>query len=288
MEFKILDFVSLNDKLTQSLTDLACNDEISILRLSEKLFHGNSACLSGKSPVMKLAATLKAAEKTYQLYQEKGICDDIFKATFSDIKIWCENCGNKGLENTAWLKNHICFELFRIGRLQFQMFTCNNPTLNYTKLPIKRNEKAVYIHIPQGEKLNYDDCVDSILKANCFFKKYFPDYHYNYYFCESWLLFENNRQFMRKDSNIVRFMSLFDIQYSVTDEAQAFERIFNVDINFKSFVYKLCKNKRKSDIKLLPESTSLQKSAKSYLLSGNKLGVGIATIEKDKFGNAGL
>lgn len=282
MNFKLLDYISLDDALVKKLTDLADKDEVSILRLSERLFEGNTVCLSGKSPLIKLAVTLKATEKTHMLYKKHGICDDIFRATFSDIAVWCENCGNIGLENVNWLKNHICFELFRLGRLQFQMFTCSNPTLNYSKLPFSINENAVYIHIPQGEKLDYFECVKSIKAADAFFKKYFLDFLYNYYFCESWLLFENNRQFMNENSNIIKFMSLFDIHYSAFDESQAFERIFNTDIKFNSIIYRLNKAKRKSDISCLTQSTSLQKAAKNYLLAGGRLGVGIATIPKNK------
>lgn len=283
MDFELLEFLSLNDKLTINLTDLALKDEVGILRLSEKFYNGNASCLIGKSPLMRLAVILKSAEKTRLKYKQKGISDDIFKSTFGDIKIWCENCGNRGLENSNWLKNHINFELFRLGRLQFQLFICSNPALNYSKLPLRYGEKAVYIHIPQGEKLDYNECINSIKTADDFFKKYFPDYNYKYYFCESWLIFENNREFMAENSNIVKFMSLFDIHYSVNAEAQAFERIFGKSINFNSLSYKLNKNKRKSDINSLSEFTSLQKSAKQYLLSGKKLGIGIGTIEKGKY-----
>lgn len=283
MNFELLEFLSLDEKLVENLTDLAEKDEVGILRLSEKFFYGDTLCLAGKSPLMKLAVTLKAAEKTYLCYKQKGISDNIFKSTFSDIKIWCENCSNRGLENINWIKNHINFELFRLGRLQFQLFTCSNPVLNYSKLPFNYGEKVIYIHIPQGEKLNYDECINSLKTADDFFKKYFPDYNYNYYFCESWLIFENNREFMAENSNILKFMSLFDIHYSINFEEQAFERIFGKEINFNSLLYKLNRNKRKSDINSLTEFTSLQKSAKHYLQSGKKLGIGIGTIPKARY-----
>lgn len=283
MIFELLDSLMLDEKLVLNLTDLAEKDEVGILRLSEKLSVGNTSCLIGKSPLIKLATVLKSAEKTKILYQQKGISEDVFNATFSDIKIWCENCDNRGLENVNWLKNHINFELFRLGRLQFQFYTCSNPTLDYSKLPFNIGEKVIYIHIPQGEKLDFDECIKSISMANDFFSKYFPDYNYKYYFCESWLIFENNKLFMKENSNIIKFMSLFYIHYSVNAESQAFERIFNKQVNFNMLKYKFFKSKRKSDINSLVESTSLQKSAKLYLQSGNKLGVGIGTIPKDRY-----
>lgn len=283
MDFLLLDYITLNEKLANKLTGLSQKDEAGILALSEKVFKGNTCCLNRKSNLIKLAAVLKASEKTYNLYKEKGISDEIYAATFSDITIWCENCGNTGLENVNWIKNHICFELFRLGRLQFQLFTAKSSLLNYSKLPFSKNEKLIYVHIPQGEGLDYNECVNSFRLADSFFKTYFPEYSYNYYFCESWLLFKNNTLFMRKDSNIIKFMSHFDIHYSVFEEAQAFERIFGEKMSLKSILSARNKIIRKSNIVRFPESTSLQKSAKKYLLNGNKLGVGIATMPKNKY-----
>lgn len=282
MNFELFKYISIDSSLRQRLTDLSDKDEHNIQCLSEKFFNGNSSCLRHKKPLIKLAVILKSAEMTYQLYVDKGIGKEIFIDTFDDIRIWCENCGNTGLVNSGWLKNHIAFELFKIGRLQFQMFTCSNTSLNYSQLPLKFNEKAVYIHIPQGEKLDFDECRKSLAQANAFFERYFPEYKFNYYFCESWLLFEDNRLFMNENSNIIKFMSLFDIHYSLKLEAQAFERIFSAGINRTYSIPIIGSNKRKRSIACFPEMTSLQRSAKAYLLEGNRLGVGIGTIPKER------
>ncbi len=197
-----------------------------------------------------------------------------------DIRIWCENCNNAGLNNIDWLQNHIAFKLFRIGRLQFQFFTYENSEASDSLLPFSTGEKLVYIHIPQGEKLTQENCVQSIKSATLFFERHFPEYRYDYYFCESWLLYENNVCFMNERSNIVKFMSLFDIHYSVHDEAQALERIFGAN---KTIIENICDSKsakRADAIRKLPESTSIQKSAKKYLINGNKLGVGVGTIPR--------
>ncbi|MDE5995558.1 MAG: amidohydrolase, partial [Eubacterium sp.] len=181
-----------------------------------------------------------------------------------DIRIWCENNDNIGLKEYNWIKNHLAFELFKIGRLQFQLFKCNNPTLNYKKLPIKYGDKAVYIHIPQGEKLDYDACVASINSAKAFLKEYFPKFKFEYFFCESWLLYDKNKEFMDENSNILKFQSLFNIAYSVQDDKQAIERIFG---------------KKEKDVHCYKQETSLQKSAKEYLQNGGKLGLGIGYIK---------
>ncbi len=283
MNFELLNHIDLNEYLVKEITDLADNDEVGILHCRDLLLNGDLNKLAKKSSVMKLAATLKAAEITHKKYIKKQISDEIFYNTFSDIKIWCENCNNKGLENINWLKNHINFELFKIGRLQYQLFKLNNPRLNYNKLPVSYGENVIYVHIPQGEKLDYNACLNSLSLSDIFFNKYFSEFNYNYYFCESWLLFDGNKFFMDKDSNILKFAGLFNVHYSINDEKQEFERIFGFDKNIRKIERRRRLYKNKSDINRLPEFTSLQKNAKEYLINNGRFGEGIGTIPKSKY-----
>lgn len=283
MNFELLNHIDLNEYLVKEITDLADNDEVGILHCRDLLLNGDLNKLAKKSSVMKLAATLKAAEITHKKYIKKQISDEIFYNTFSDIKIWCENCNNKGLENINWLKNHINFELFKIGRLQYQLFKLNNPRLNYNKLPVSYGENVIYVHIPQGEKLDYNACLNSLSLSNIFFNKYFSEFNYSYYFCESWLLFDGNKFFMDKDSNILKFAGLFNVHYSINDEKQEFERIFGFDKNIRKIESHRRLYKNKSDINRLPEFTSLQKNAKEYLINNGRFGEGIGTIPKSKY-----
>lgn len=233
--------------------------------LSESCVKSGFNILKTKNRFIRLAVILNLAVRVKEKYDEYGIDEKIYYDTMFDIRIWCERCGNRGLENYGWLKNHVSFELFRLGRLQFQLYECKNKTLLYKKLPFGYGEKLVYIHIPEGEKLQKDKCIDAIEKSKEFFGEYFSEYDYGYYFCESWLLFEGNRNFMSQNSNIVNFMSLFNICYSVKVDKQAIERIYG---------------KRRLFIKNYPEDTSLQKQAKAYMKSGNLLGIGIGVIKK--------
>jgi len=207
---------------------------------------------------------LSHPKEFYDFYKSKIISDGVFYDTIKDVAVWCENNSNKGLKNYRWLHNHAAGNLFKIGRLQFQMYKA--PVgLDYTKLPFKRGDNLLYIHIPQGEKLTKESCTDSVRRAEEFFRSHFPNYEYDYFFCESWLLFPDNRSFMANDSNIVKFMDLFTPAYSTENDSQAIERIFG---------------ERKSDINDYGENTSLQKRAKEYMLCGNKLGFGTGYIKK--------
>lgn len=256
----------LDDDLKSRLTLFADNNVDIVLSLAEKCNNGNFSCLKGKDDMLCLAVIVECISHTKKLYQEKGIPEDILFDTLDDIRIWCENNQNKGLSNYNWLKNHMSCELFKIGRLQFQLFHCRNLTLRYSRLPFKYGDRLIYVHIPQGEKLIYGDCVNSLLSAVDFFNKYFPEYDYRYFFCESWLLYEENWQFMDVSSNILQFSSLFDIAYSVKDDSQAIERIFS---------------EKERNIKNYPQKTTLQKNALAFLQSGGKLGVGVGYIDKE-------
>ncbi|MCI8595548.1 MAG: DUF5596 domain-containing protein [Clostridia bacterium] len=277
MRFEVLKYLTLDERLLNKLESLDSKSLNTATRLGKML--AKDKTISAKhSKLIKLAAALKGAEETLLNYENKGISEEIFAATIDDIRIWCENCNNVGLNNIEWIKNHIAFKLFKIGRLQYQFFTYDNPQSDNLRLPFSDGEKLVFIHIPQGEKLTQKDCVQSIKSATEFFNCHFPEYKYEYYFCESWLLYENNVLFMNGQSNIVKFMNLFNIHYSVNDESQALERIFGAD---KARITAICGKStdiRTDAIQQLPELTSLQKSAKKYLLDGNKLGFGVGTI----------
>ena len=260
--------IGLDETVIKDLDVLIKNKNSYINSLADRCINKGFHILKDKSPMMVLAVILNLAVAVKEKYNEFGIDEKIYYDTMSDIKIWCEKTGNKGIKNFGWLKNHVNFELFRLGRLQFQFYPCKNKTLLYNKLPCKFGDNLIYIHIPEGEKLCEDKCKESLLMADKFFGEYFSDYKYNYYFCESWLLFEGNCEFMADDSNIVRFMSLFDICYSIKIDVQAIERIYG---------------KRKLFKKKYNENTDLQKRAKAYMLKGNKLGIGIGVIDRNNW-----
>ncbi|MFR5876201.1 MAG: acyltransferase domain-containing protein [Eubacterium sp.] len=254
--------------------DLISNLEKFTEKHSEKITNNSIRCandfsiLSTKNDLMRLAVCIEYAYTyTRAEYENRGISDDIFKATMQDIAVWCENNNNKGLRNYKWIENHLNCELFRIGRLQYQLYKCKNKTFDYDFLPFDYGDNLIYIHIPQGEKLIYSDCVDSIYKAKNFFKKYFPEFEYEFFFSESWLLYDENYAFMDVSSNILQFQSMFNIVFSDTDDRQAIDRIFGRRRLIKSNY---------------PENTTLQRNAKKYMLNGGKLGIGIGVIDKNE------
>lgn len=223
---------------------------------------GNSAYM------IILAVTVLKARNTLSQYRKKGINEEIFYDTMSDILIWCQNCKKKhgvyGIEELNWLKNHLNCEIFRLGRLQFQPTRLIFPPYisreSRKKTGLRNHVKALFIHIPQGEKLIKEDCEKSITAAREFFKNYRPDS----FICESWLLFDGNKEFMKENSNIILFASLFDLCGSEPNPEQTIERIFG---------------RKEKNPELYPENSSLQKSCKKHILSGGKIGIGFGIIK---------
>ena len=264
---KYIEMIGIDDELKERLTAYYSKNKSKTEALAKECKSKGFGVLNHRSHITRLAVCTQYLMYTEQRYKELGIDKSILEATAKDIGIWCKNNGNKGLKNHMWIQNHLKAELFKLGRLQFQLFKCNNPTLPYSKLPFQKGDSLIYIHIPQGEKLRLSECKDSIRQANEFFAKYFPCHKYSCYLCESWLLYDKNKEFMDADSNIIQFQSLFDINVSLPIDAQAIERIYG---------------KRRLNKRNYPQNTHLQKSAKEYMLGGGRLGIGIGTINKDE------
>lgn len=258
-----LDF---GNNLNKKLDDLYSGHQALVVCLADKCYKSGFGCLKHKNDLLRLAVIIEYLKFTKAEYERLNISDSVFSDTIKDIEIWCQNNKDKGLKNYNWIKNHLKCELFKIGRLQYQLYPCKNLTLNYDKLPFNFGDNLIFVHIPQGEKLDYDACVQSLNDAKAFFSVHFPEYNFKYFFTETWLLYSKNIDFMSADSNIIKFQSLFEHHYDFAYEGQAIERVFG---------------KRRLIKKNYPENTTLQISLKKYMLSGGRAGLGIASIDKD-------
>jgi hypothetical protein len=200
---------------------------------------------------------VRFAVDAYEEYRVRDISDDIYFDTFSDIDIWCLNCmrdfGECGIEEYGWLPEHVQLRLFRLGRLQFQPypFDCD---LELKNKKIFKNQIVLNVHIPQGEPLDNEKVEQSFELARYFFRGIEP-----VFVCHSWLLFPQLSEILKPDSNILKFQKQFYIYGIDIDSRQAEERIFN---------------KISDDFSQYGENTSLRRSAKTYLISGNRLGAG--------------
>ncbi len=157
-----------------------------------------------------LVKFLCLCEKLHERYKNKGIPEEIFKATVSDVLNWTrvyyEHTKEVGIASAEWFTNHLGFKLFKIGRLQFAMDKAHE---DIPRLGVKKGDSVLAVHIPSGEPLVIEKCLDSIDNARQFFKKYFPDFDYKCFTCHSWLLDDTLLNLLDESSNIIKFQRLF-------------------------------------------------------------------------------
>lgn len=200
---------------------------------------------------------LRMAVDAYGEYRARGIDEEIYFDTFSDIRIWCMTChrvfGEYGIEEFHWLQEHVQLRLFRLGRLQFQPYPVDREIVVDGR-KIFRNQLALNVHIPEGEPLDPQAAAESFAKAAVFFRGIPP-----VAICHSWLLDPALSEILPPESNIIRFQRMFRIYDRDPESREAEYRIFGRVL---------------ADPAGYPEQTSLQRNAKAYLSAGKRLGSG--------------
>lgn len=229
-----------------------------------------------KNAAFCLAFCLLRAEQAYAEYCEKGLPERVYYDSMRDIAVWANTLyretGMYGVREMDWLRHTLYLNLFRIGRLQYQFFTMDThifPASERQGVPFSNGAPVLHIHIPEGEPLTLSACRASVASAQRFFAAYFPEYAYCGFVCDSWLLDANNALFMRENSNILQFRSLFDTVVQTTAPCNEITRRLWGEMTL---------SKRK--IAAFPTDTDLQRRAKAYLLSGGKTGNGCGFLKK--------
>ena len=158
-----------------------------------------------------LLAYLYFCEAVSEKYKKLGIPEKILIDTLSDLVVWTNTyytmTKSVGFAETNWLKWHLSFKLFKLGRLQFAFDSAKCDIENYG---IKRGDNVLAVHIAEVGPLNIEDCLESFENAKEFFKSYFPEYDYKCFTCHSWLLDGGLKNHLKEGSNILRFAELFD------------------------------------------------------------------------------
>jgi hypothetical protein len=83
------------------------------------------------------------------------------------------------------------------------------------QLVLKPDDPVLNVHIPantlRNGPLTYESCSESYRQAVDFFARYFPDYKYKAFMCETWLLDPQLSDYLAAGSNIVRFQKDFHL-----------------------------------------------------------------------------
>lgn len=210
-----------------------------------------------------LSFYLQLACEVYEEYKKQSIAEEVFDATFYDITLWTIECYRKhgiyGLEEAYWIGVSAHMKLFRLGRLQFEPVEIKED-MTGEKVQFKKGTKLLNVHIPAGERMEYDECLKSFKRA----EEFFGD-SYEGYMCDSWLLAPALKQFLAEESNIIRFQNLFEVTKVHYSFPQSEQRIFE-DI--------------REDKENYPENTELRRKTKPFFMAGNDIGIGIGIFYK--------
>lgn len=235
------------------------------------------------NPMIKLSLVYLYLPYIYDDFAKMNIDEKIFYDTMDDIRIWIDDykchTGKYGLQELNWIMNHMSLKMFKLGRLQFQPIKYYFPKqYQLNDRTIKFGDFAVNVHIPRGEKLDISSCMQSFVQAQDFFKKHFPKYPTDFFVCHSWLIYSKNALYMKKDSNIIKFASLFDVVSESENPSQAYRWLFDSKINGTKENMRRKKHGSYSLPVIKGEETNLQKSAVDYIRKGGDLGDAMAVF----------
>lgn len=272
-----------DEHLCELLSEYVCSHSVKIkvcLALCQK---GRWEMFLKKDPFFKLCLVFAYLPEVWRQYMEKGISENIFFDTMDDIRIWIDDhrsrTGEYGLYELNWIMHHMKLNIFKLGRLQFQKFKyCFSPVYKKNGVKIQFGEKILNIHIPRGEKLDISMCRQSIRQAGEFFKKYYPQYPADRFICHSWMLYSDNKKYMKSGSNILKFADMFDIVGEREAPSQAYLWIFGVKVMDILLINARKKNGSYGFTEGLVQNTSLQTSAVDYIKNGGTLGEGMGVL----------
>lgn len=208
-----------------------------------------------KDGIVTLALMLEGARRTYEGYLQKKIPQTIYFDTMKCFSRFCEEFretyGRYGFDRGFWTGHQLSMRLFRIGALEYEL--CET-----------EGKKEISIHIPSDADLKEKSVEKSIEESEKFFENYYPEYKGAEYHCTSWLLSPSLLPLLPSKSNIRAFAALFAIKDFYPD-----------DESYKVWLFK----DGKIDIQDAPQNTSLQRSVKSFVLSGGRIGEGHGVLK---------
>ena len=197
------------------------------------------------------------------VFLENGISEQIYYDTFYDLTIWCKwykkYYGEYGMTEAKWYERLFELKVFRLGRLEFEKIVLDKD-IRYSKGIIKAGEKAIGVHVPEGNRLLEKECDRSFQMAENFFSE-----EYKIYTCASWLISPALEELLDGESNILKFKSRFEILDITYEFPLAEQRVFGIVKENKSEY---------------PENTRLQRKMKEFYLQGRKVGIAFGVKER--------
>lgn len=229
---------------------------------AQEAYRGLDALLTEDTDHCKmLYCQLECARRVFGQYRVKGIPQDIYTDTMKCFTRFLEECRKKNgrlfFDRGWWTYRQVSMGLFRIGDLEYEFGEY-------------KGGKAIAVHIPSDADFTAEAVDRSLKAAGRFFGKYYPDYRYDKYTCDSWLMSPALKRLLPEKSNILSFQERFVITEVNPAEKEYIEWLFQVPAD--------------TAYGELPAETSLQRRVKSLLLEGGNVGTAYGIMEIPKAG----
>lgn len=269
-----------DDIVLNAVRDEINRDAKKLFKYSEFVLDGKWTKLVGMQPIFILSTLVFCLKPTYEKFVKLGLSESEFFDTMADIKLWGEDYrkyhnGEVGLTEINWLNLHMTGQIFKFGRLQYQIGKYYfEKSTEINGRTIKYGDPCYYIHIPEGEKLDSVSCKKSITLAVDTLSDIFRDIPTDVMMCHSWLLSPYNAKFMKPNSNIIKFANMFTIVDQNGDPGQHFRWIFGIFEDSKAFAKCKKKNGYYCNLTRYTAKNSLQEAAKNYIMNGGELSCG--------------
>lgn len=203
-------------------------------------------------------------------YEERGISEEIYYGTVSDLKYKNEECrllfDVSGTFVAPWFPGFFRLERFALGRLQFEIIKLGLDC-ECKGVKLTRDNNAINVHIPRtGTRLDHREVVASYDRAKEFFKDHFKDQP-TVFACHSWLLYPWNESVLAPTSNLYAFYHDFTIVAQGDNEKhndawRLFDCVFD------------------GDVQKLPRDSSLRRAYAERIESGLPTGWGMGVFIK--------
>lgn len=190
-------------------------------------------------------AYLALVDVVREYHSDHGVPDAVSWATLADLgrnlAVDRRMRGDGWPVMQSWLTLHSRGGLYQLGRLQHQ-----------------RGDGAIGLHVPESGPLTPQAVAASLDEARAFFPRHFPDEHYTRFFCGSWLLDPQLREYLPEDSNILRFQRRFELEPHQESEVP------DADIEMLRFGFRTLT----TPLDELPRRTVLQRAIIDHLRAG--------------------
>lgn len=218
---------------------------------------------------IQLLFVIMCAEGLKERYRKRKIDEAVFWDSMADLRCKLLECkkvkGVWGSFVTGWFSGFFFMDRFALGRFQFEERGFEGDSYTSNGYTVNKGDTVYNFHIPSlPVPLSDEIRLDSYKRAYEFYKDRLCGKPI-VFVCGSWLLYPEHINILPPQSNILKFMSDFDIYAS--REKEEFTDDWRVFDGYTSL-----------PVADWPEDSSLRRAIKAHLLSGGKMGYGNGII----------